>query len=185
MPRSDGVEGRVFDNPISGERIVIRESGVQNGGRLLAFDLFLPAGGHVPARHLHPLQEERFTVVAGRMRFRLGGRTILASPGDTVVVPAGAAHWFGNAGSEVSHARVEVRPALRMEELFEATEAMGRSGHIPGTRLPRPADLAVVLLEFRREVAVPNVPPFLVGALLTPLAWLGRRRLGGRTRHIR
>ena len=79
----------------------------------------------------------------------------------------------------------KVRPALCMEELFEATEAMGRSGHIPGTRLPRPADLAVVLLEFRREVAVPNVPPFLVGALLTPLAWLGRCRLGGRTRRIR
>ena len=71
MPRSDGVEGRMFDNPISGERIVIRESGVQNDGRLLAFDLFLPPGGHVPARHLHPLQEERFTVVAGLMGFCL------------------------------------------------------------------------------------------------------------------
>ena len=176
MPSSDGVEGRVFENPISGERIVIRESGAHNGGRLLAFDLFLPPGGHVPARHVHPLQEERFTLVAGRMRFSLGRRTILANPGETVLVPAGAAHWFGNAGSEVSHARVEVRPALRMEELFEATETMGRSGHIPGTRLPRPADLAVVLLESRRELAVPNLPPFLVRALLTPLAWLGRRR---------
>ncbi len=114
-------EGRVIDNPISGERIVIRESGAQNGGRLLAFDLFLPAGGHVPARHVHPLQEERFTVLSGRMRFRIGRRTVLASPGQTVVVPAGAAHWFGNAGPEVSRAGVEVRPALRMEELFEAT----------------------------------------------------------------
>ena len=48
MPSSDGVEGRMFDNPISGERIVIRESGAHNGGRLLAFDLFLPPGGHLP-----------------------------------------------------------------------------------------------------------------------------------------
>ena len=63
------VAGRVIDNPISGERIVIRESGVQTGGRLLSFDLFLPPGGHVPARHVHPIQEEQFTVVAGRMRF--------------------------------------------------------------------------------------------------------------------
>lgn len=170
------VEDRVIDNPISGERIVIRESGAQNGGRLLAFDLFLPPGGHVPARHVHPVQEERFTVVAGRMRFRLGRHTILAGSGDTVLVPAGAAHWFGNAGPQVSHARVEVRPALRTEELFEATEAMGRRGHFPGTRLPRPSDLALVLLEFQRELAVPNVPAFLVRALLSPLAWRGRRR---------
>jgi quercetin dioxygenase-like cupin family protein len=193
MAKSDGVspnaapggEGRVIDNPISGERIVIRESGARNGGRLLAFDLFLPAGGHVPARHVHPLQEERFTLLSGRMRFRLGRRTILAGPGQTVVVPAGTAHWFGNAGHEVSLARVEVRPALRLEELFEATEAMGRSGHFPGTRLPRPSDLAVVLLEFRRELAVPNVPAFLVRAVLTLLAWRGRRRLSSRSRDVR
>jgi quercetin dioxygenase-like cupin family protein len=174
--RRPPVDGRVIDNQISGERIVIRESGEHNGGRLLAFDLFLPPGGHVPARHVHPVQEERFTVVAGRMRFRLGRRSILASPGETVLVPAGAAHWFGNAGPEVSHARVEVRPALRTEDLFDATEAMGRRGHLPGTRLPRPSDLALVLLEFQRELAVPNAPPFLVRALLAPLAWLARRR---------
>jgi quercetin dioxygenase-like cupin family protein len=178
--RSAGAEGlpaagRVIENPISGERIVIRESGAQNGGQMLAFDLFLPPGGHVPAGHVHPIQQEQFTVVAGLMRFRLGRRTILAHPGETVLVPAGTAHWFGNASAEVAHARVEVRPALRMEELFETTEALGRAGHFPGTRLPRPTDLARVMLEFQREVAVPNVPAFLVKALLAPLAWLGRR----------
>src|SRR5215471_21519431 len=85
----DPSAGRVIDNPISGERIVIRESGEDTGGRLLTFDLYLPPGGHVPATHVHPVQEERFTVVAGRMRFRLGRRTILARPGETVLVPAG------------------------------------------------------------------------------------------------
>jgi quercetin dioxygenase-like cupin family protein len=169
----------VIDNPISGERIVIRESGADTGGRLLSFDLFLPPGAHVPARHVHPVQEERFTVVAGRMRFRLGRGTIVAGPGETVLVPPGKAHWFGNAGKdEVAHARVEVRPALRMQEFFETTEAMGRSGHFLGTRLPRLSDLALVLIEFQREVAVPDVPEFLVRIFMTPFAWLGRRRRG-------
>jgi quercetin dioxygenase-like cupin family protein len=166
----------VIDNPISGERIVIRESGEATGGRLLSFDLFLPPGGHVPAGHVHPVQEERFTVMAGRMRFRFDRRSILAIPGETVVIPAGRAHWFGNAGVEVAHARVEVRPALLMEELLEATARLGQRGHFPGTRLPRPSDLALVLLKYRRELAVPHVPAFLVKALLTPLAWLGRQR---------
>ena len=89
--RGDPAAGRVIENPISGERIVIRESGAQNGGRLLVFDLYLPPGAHVPARHVHPAQEEQFTVVAGRMRFRLGRRTILARPGDTVLL-AGKGH---------------------------------------------------------------------------------------------
>jgi quercetin dioxygenase-like cupin family protein len=167
---------RVIENPISGERIVIRAGGAQTAGELLCFDLFLPPGAHVPARHVHPLQEERFTVVAGRMRFRLGRGTTVAGPGDIVVVPSGTAHWFGNAGPETAHAQVEVRPALRTEELFQVSEAMGREGHLPGTRLPRLTDLAAFLLEFDRELAVPNVPAFLLRALLAPLAWLGRRR---------
>ncbi len=172
-------EGRVIHNPISGERIVIGVSGAETGGQLLAFDLFLPPGGHVPARHAHPVQEERFTVVTGLMRFRLGRRTLLAAPGETVIVPAGTAHWFGNASPRITHARVEVRPALRMEELFEMTEAMGLAGQRRGAYLSRLTDLARIVLEFQREVAVPRVPAFLVRALLAPLARLGRRRVRG------
>ena len=176
QPSDRIIEPRVIENPISGERIVIRQSGAETGGRLLSFDLYLPAGAHVPAGHVHPSQEERFTVVAGRMRFRIGRRTILAEAGQTVTVPAGKAHWFGNAGAGVAQARVEVRPALRMEEFFERTEAMGRAGTFLGSRLPRLRNLAAVLLEFQQEVAVPHAPAFLVRALLAPLAWLGRRR---------
>jgi quercetin dioxygenase-like cupin family protein len=165
--------GRVIVNPISGERIVVRTSGAQTGGRLLAFDLFLPPGAHVPARHVHPIQAEQFTIVAGRMRFSLGRRTILAGPGETVVVPSGMPHWFGNAGPDPAQASVEVRPALRTEELLEASGAMALAG---GARMPRPADLAHLLVEFQREIAVPDLPRFLVRAVLVLLAWVGPRR---------
>jgi quercetin dioxygenase-like cupin family protein len=171
MPQS-----RVIDNPISGERIVIRQSAGETGGRLLVFDLFLPPGGHVPAGHVHPIQEERFTVMAGQMRFRLGRRTILAPMGQTIIIPPGSAHWFGNDGAVVSQARVEVRPALRTEEFLRANEAMARTGRLFGTRLPRLSDLALVLLEFRREVAVPTAAGPLVRMLLRPAAWLARVR---------
>jgi quercetin dioxygenase-like cupin family protein len=166
---------RVIVNPVSGEHIVVRASGAQTGGRLLAFDLFLPPGAHVPARHVHPIQAEQFTVVAGRMRFTLGRRTIVAGPGETVVVPAQVPHWFGNAGPDVARARVEVRPALRTEELLEASQALAVARGCLGARLPRPLDLARLLLDFQREIAVPDLPQFLVRAALALLAWVGRR----------
>ena len=166
--------GRVISNPLSGERIVIRTSGAQTGGRLLVFDLFLPPGGRVPARHVHPIQAEQFTVVAGRLRFTLGRRTVLAGPGETVVVPAGTPHWFGNAGPDMAQARVEVCPALRTEELLEASAAMAVAGRSLGLKLPRLADLAAFLLEFQREVAVPDLPTSLVRAVLALLARVGR-----------
>ena len=183
---ADGAAGRVIENPVSGERIVIRRSGAETGGELLAFDLYLPPGCHVPARHAHPIQQERFEMVAGLMRFRLGRRAMLVHPGETLVIPPGTAHWFGNAGPQIfAHARVEVRPALRMEELFEATEAIGRDdGGRPGRhpRRPRLADLARLVLEYQREVAVPDVPAFAVRVMLAPLVWLGRSGRGGVSR---
>jgi quercetin dioxygenase-like cupin family protein len=169
----------VIINPASGERIVVTAGGAETAGRLLAFDLDLPPGAHVPARHVHPVQTERFTVVAGRMRFTLGRRTVLAGPGETVVVPPGVPHWFGNAGPGIARVRVEVRPALRMEELLAASEAMGEPRRVLGTRVPRLRAFARFMLEFERELAVPDVPPFLVRAILTPLAWLDRRRRRG------
>ena len=167
---------RVIDNPISGEQIVIHTSGAETNGKLLVFDLFLPPGKQVPSRHTHPIQEERFTILAGTMRFRLGWRRILATPGDTIAIPAGVAHWFGNAGSGVVHARVEVRPALRMEELFAtaATIDAGTQRSIRHWVRQLPA-LARLLIEFQHEIAAPGLVAWLVQPVLAVITRLDRR----------
>jgi quercetin dioxygenase-like cupin family protein len=167
---------RVISNPISGEQIVIHTSGAQTNGKLLVFDVFLPPGKQVPSRHTHPIQEERFTILAGTMRFRLGWRSILATPSDTIVIPPGVAHWFGNAGPGVVHARVEVRPALRMEELF-ATAATIETGTQHSIRhwLRQLPALARLLIEFQPEVAVPDLAAWLVRPVLALVARLDRR----------
>ena len=163
---------RVIDNARSGERIVIRQSGAETHGQLLAFDLFLQPGAHVPAAHAHPRQEERFTVLAGRVRFRLARRAVLACPGMTLRVPSGTPHWFGNAGANVAHLHVEVRPALRMEELLATS--VQRSIR-PAAWWPRLVGLALIPLDFPSEVRVPYVPARLVTAVLQPLAWFRAR----------
>jgi quercetin dioxygenase-like cupin family protein len=167
---------RVISNPISGEQIVIRTSGAETNGKLLVFDLFLPPGKQVPSRHRHPVQEERFTILAGTMRFRRGWRSILAISGDTIVIPPGIAHWFGNVGTEMVHARVEVRPALRMEELLAtaATIEVGPRYSIRHSVRQLPA-LARLLIEFQHEVAVPDLAAWLVRPILAVIARLDRR----------
>src|SRR3954454_4534816 len=107
--------GQIIENPISGETIAFRQTAADTGGELLAFDLTLTPDGHVPGAHVHPEQEERFTVVEGTMKFRLGRRKIVAGPGETVVVPAGKVHRFANGGDADARVRVEVHPALKME----------------------------------------------------------------------
>jgi mannose-6-phosphate isomerase-like protein (cupin superfamily) len=165
---------RVIENPVSGERIVIRRSARDTDGALLSFDLFLPPGKHVPAGHAHPGQEEQFTVLAGEMQFRIGGRHLVAGPGDIVRVPQGTSHWFGNRSSETVHAYVEARPALRLEELFVASEAM-QCRTVAGRRIPHLTALAAALLDHQSEIRAPLIPMWLFRAMLAVPAWLGRR----------
>ena len=49
------------------------ETAPQRRGGVLDWELVLAPGGRVPSSHAHPRQEESFTVLAGRMRFRVGG----------------------------------------------------------------------------------------------------------------
>ena len=167
--------GQVLDNPISGERFVFHQTASDTAGQLLAFDLVLSPDGRVPGGHVHPVQEERFQVQRGRVKFRKGLRTVVAEPGEEVVVPPGSYHRFANAGGGLAVVRVEVRPALTMEQLYETVVALARDGRTMRSGMPKPLDLALFMRAFEEEVQAP-VAPGLVRAVTAPLAWLATRR---------
>jgi hypothetical protein len=63
-----------------------------------------------------------------------------------------------------------------MQELLERSGAIGAAASSPAKLVPRLPALALVLLEFERELAVPRIPAVLLRLLLLPFAWLARRR---------
>jgi quercetin dioxygenase-like cupin family protein len=168
--------GQILDNAITGERIIFRRTAADTDGELLAIDLILAPDGGVPGAHVHPSQEERFEVLSGTMKFRLGRKKIVAKAGDTVIVPPGSTHKFANAGDEPAHVRVEVRPALKMEQLFETTVALARDGKTNGKGMPKPLDLALFIREYEDEVRAAFPPAPIVKAVMAPLAWMAKRR---------
>jgi quercetin dioxygenase-like cupin family protein len=169
--------GQTIENPLSAERITFRKTSADTDGELVAIDLELAPGGRVPAGlHIHPEQEERFEVMRGRMRFRKRRKQIVAGPGEVVVVPSGVPHDFANAGDETALVRVEVRPALEMERLFETAVALAQEGRAFSNGMPKPLDLALFVNEFEHEVQAAFPPLWMQRIALAPLAWLARRR---------
>jgi quercetin dioxygenase-like cupin family protein len=168
--------GQSLTNPVSGEKITFRKTAADTDGELLEIDLELTPDGHVPGAHVHPEQEERFHVIEGTMKFKLGLKTIVAGPGETVVVPKGRVHRFANGGDTVAKARVQVVPALKMEELFETTVALAREGKTTRTGMPRPMHLALFVREYAHEVRAPFPPAAIVNALMAPVAAFARQR---------
>jgi quercetin dioxygenase-like cupin family protein len=173
--------GQIIRNPVSGETIEFIATAAETGGERLEFELTLTPDGRVPGAHVHPEQEERFTVVDGTMRFRLGWRRVTATAGETVVVPAGRVHRFANAGDGPARVRVQVTPALDMEDLLCTTAELAHEGHVLRSGMPKPLHLALFVRRFRREVSAPFPPAWMVRVLMAPLAALARQRgLGAR-----
>ena len=110
--------GDVIENPVTGERAVVRLGTEETGGERLVADLYVSPGGAVVTEHVHPSIEERFTVVSGRVGFRLDGRESIAEPGERLYVPAGVAHDWWNAGEEEAHVVVDIQPGARFEDVM-------------------------------------------------------------------
>jgi quercetin dioxygenase-like cupin family protein len=163
--------GQTLANPVTGERFTFTHTAASTGGELLAFDFALRPGGAVPIPHVHPIQTERFEVVAGLMRFRLGLRRLTAGPGDVVEVAPGVVHSFANPGPDEARLRVEVRPALTMERMIAEVVAMAHAGRLTARGLPRsPREFARLAREYDEVAHAPLLSVGVQRLLLAPLA---------------
>src|SRR3712207_4511656 len=112
-------KGDIIENPVTGERVLFRQTSYDTGGELVEIECWVQPDGAVAAKHLHPYQTETFRVVHGTVGFEIGERQLIALPGAEVVVQPGTPHRFWNAGDGVARFRTEVRPALQFEQLLE------------------------------------------------------------------
>lgn len=173
--------GQTLENPITGERFTFTATAATTNGELLAFDFALRPGGAVPIPHVHPIQTERFEVVEGEMRFRIGLRTVIAQAGDVIEVAPGVAHSFANAGDGEAKLRVEVRPALAMEDMFAEVIAMAKAGRMNRRGMPRNVfELAALARKYDQEAHAPLMSVGVQRALLAPLVWSTKHPRAGR-----
>jgi len=161
---------RPFFNPATGEWIEYTAVAEDTGGELVRFSWRSVPGG-VITEHVHPHQEERFTILAGEAHFTVDGEERIARAGETVVVPAGVRHSEGNPGPAEISAVVELRPAQRTKEFHEAVAGLVADGRTTPRGAPRnPLQLGATFWHFRHESRVTR-PPVGVQNLMLPPLW--------------
>jgi len=172
----------VIDDPAFRQRFRFGRTTESDGSDVLYVETWVDPGGGVTP-HRHPAMEERFKVVSGRPSFLSGRRWREASPGETVVVPAGVRHAYRNNGDETAHMVCEVRPPSTLQEFLEEAVALSRAGKLSRNGLPKgPGALieAAALANRHRDMVVLGFPPMPLRAiqrLVFPLlARLGERR---------
>jgi len=167
-------ESKTIENPVSGERFSFRKTAAETGGELLQLELVLRPGGRVPVDHVHTLQEERFEVLSGRARFRLGKTLQELSQGESLVVPPGIAHGLRNETDDEARVLVEFRPARDMERFFEIYCGLACDGRVDKRGVPNFLRSAVIARELQAETYLAGLPIGLQKAGMVLLAPIGR-----------
>ncbi len=148
----------MFENPVTGERGVVRVGTEESGGELLVSDLYVRPGEAVAGEHVHLNIDEWFTVVRGRVGFRVNGRASIAEPGKWLHVPSGVAHDWWNAGDEEAHVLVEISPGARFEEAIRNGSGLAQYGKTNAKGIPNLLQLVLFAREFEDVSTSPSCP---------------------------
>ena len=166
--------GQTVTNPVTGETLVFRTTAADSNGERVVVETLVEPNGAVAAAHVHPAQDELFEVLGGEVEFKLGKQTVVAKPGDRVLVPAGMPHRFRNVGEETAHFVCEITPALEFEQLIETMFSLAADGKVNRRGLPNPLRLAVIARHHFGDVRLPFPPAWIQRLGLALGAPLGR-----------
>jgi quercetin dioxygenase-like cupin family protein len=144
-------------------------------GENLIVDTWVEPGGGLPA-HMHPRQEERWSVVEGQIRFGLGDTKRVIGPADgEIVVAPGTKHSAASVSDEEAQLRCHVRPALALQSFLEESAAAAQQGLFMRGGVPRNlrgARWAARFLKRHRADVVMSFPPRPLQSAM--IALLGR-----------
>ena len=190
------VAGDALVNPATGLRTVFRETARDTNGELLQVDWIGASGWTTGPDHVHPLQEERFEVLTGRLGLRVDGAEGVYGAGEVIVAAAGTPHAAWNAGEDEVHdvvsagkeklmdttatraertVLVNFRPALRTATAFEALAGLARDGKTTKAGIPKnPLQAALILRHFEDEIYFVRPPLAIQRLILGPLAAIAR-----------
>ena len=108
--------GTELVNPVAQTRQVFRATAASTDGAYVEVE-----NTHASAKpplHLHPSQDEHFTVVAGRLHTVVGDVERTLGPGDVLEVPRGTPHQMWGDGDEPTQTIWRTTPALRTDQFF-------------------------------------------------------------------
>lgn len=168
--------GQVFENPVTGERVVVLTDPAEHPDRVLTAHLMVSPGGRVANAHIHPTVRERFHVLAGQVGFQVGDRDLVLGPGESAEVPAGTAHDWWQVGDEEASVVVEAEPGDRLADFITSIFGLCRDGKSNASGVPRPLQIAVMIDEYKDEMILASPPPAIQRGIAAALAPIGRWR---------
>ena len=183
-PGVDPGDSAYVENPVTGERFRFHTQPDNPATDPLELDIWASPEMSPLAEHVHPRQDETFTVNAGTVEVFRGGVESSYGAGEDVTIEAGTAHTWTNVGDTRLHLTVRFQPGLQTEAFLRDLAALAQRGEVGPDGSPSVLRVAALYDAYGYELLHLATPPLplqkvLFGAL-APLA----RRLGYRANPI-
>jgi mannose-6-phosphate isomerase-like protein (cupin superfamily) len=176
--------GDLIDNPVTGQQILICKTERDTDGAYVEVEYFHQpfAGKNYSPYHFHPTWTERFEILTGLARYRLGRDERTARPGEVVEFPPGVPQMHPwNAGPEklaVRQTTVPPRPDLAgLAATMTAIEMLlhlAQRGQVNRDGLPNPLQLAVLLHSMQPNTYLAGLPIAVQRSVFGMLASAGQ-----------
>ena len=176
--------GDTIENPVMGQRIVFCKLAPDTQGAFVEVEYFnkpFCGKGAAPA-HFHPAMTERFEILAGQARYRLGAAEHGAQPGDVLTFPRRVPHlhpW--SASNEELHVRQTTTPDRPDAIALERSGAplvtlfgLARDGKVNKDGLPNMLQLAVLVRALMPYAYLDGMPVIAQELVFGSLAGVGR-----------
>jgi quercetin dioxygenase-like cupin family protein len=133
---------------VGGMAIRFLVEGDESAGSVAVFEFDVPTGAKVAAAHSHDGYEETIYGLEGVLTWTVEGASTDVSPGEALVIPRGAVHYFDNTGDVDAKALAIVTPGILGPDYFREVAAIldGAVG---------PPDLVAIATVMRRHGLTP------------------------------
>jgi mannose-6-phosphate isomerase-like protein (cupin superfamily) len=138
--------GTELINPKAGTKTVFTATAESTDGEYVEIEMTYPPNNAPPPLHMHPSQDETFTVLAGSMIGVRGEEDFTIAVGDILEVPRSTPHKM-NATGDGAVVRWRTAPAMRTGEMFCALWEVARDNDWE----PDPMQLFEVISRFGDE----------------------------------
>ncbi|HEX9076307.1 MAG TPA: hypothetical protein VF932_11045 [Anaerolineae bacterium] len=176
--------GQMIENPVSGARLLVCETGRETGGKRAVVEHFIaPHSGKDAIAHWHTIAAERFEILRGAGRYQLAKLEQPVAAGDVLDFPPKISHlhpW--NTADEELHVRqtinlIEPNPRYLTvhEAFFETLFGLARDGKLDRNGTPNLLQLAVMARSLHPYTYLSGLPVPGQHLWFGTLALVGRR----------
>ena len=145
-------KGSEIVNIRTGQRMIFLNTWAETNGTRLEIECFSPPAIAREHEHIHPFQENRFSILSGKLTFSINGKEFTANEGEVISIPRKVPHYFWNADNKEAHYIQEFFPALNIDKLFETFFALARDGKLYKNGAPNLFRLSLIMLAHQKEL---------------------------------